>query len=96
MVTTPMSREQVLNKPAEPTRRYFCEEPWTGIFSIRTNGDVICCPCYAQVRLGNIADASIEELWNSERIQSLRRAFRDGRLPPECAGQICPVVVGTE
>ena len=77
-----------------PGGKYFCDEPWTGIFSVRTNGDVVCCPCYAKVRIGNINDASLHEIWNGEKMQHLRRAFSEGRLPDECRGQICPVVVG--
>ena len=80
---------------AADERRYFCEEPWTGIFSVRADGDVICCPCYAQVKLGNINEASIAELWNSETIVRMRQSLAVGELPAECRGQLCPVVVGT-
>jgi len=77
-----------------PGGKYFCNEPWTGIFSVRTNGDVVCCPCYAKVRIGNVKDASLHDIWNGEKMQHLRREFSEGRLPDECHGQICPVVVG--
>ena len=75
-------------------RTYDCQEPWTGIFSVSANGDVICCPCYAKVRIGSVDDSSIQEIWNSEALLRMREAFRQGRLPPECRGQLCPVVVG--
>lgn len=77
-------------------RDYFCSEPWTGIFSIRTNGDVVCCPCYAKVHIGNIEQSSLHEIWNGERIRRMREAFARGELPPECENQICPVVVGDD
>ena len=73
---------------------YFCQEPWAGIFSIRTNGDVVCCPCYAKVLIGNINQSSMQEIWNSKKILKMRKAFSEGQLPVECQGQICPVVVG--
>ena len=77
-------------------RSYFCEEPWTGIFSVRSNGDVRCCPCYAQVKIGNIYESSMHEIWNSEELIKMRRAFRKGELPNVCKGQLCPVVVGNK
>ena len=75
-------------------RSYFCEEPWTGIFSIKTNGDVRFCPCYAQVKIGNIYESSMHEIWNSEQLIKVRKAFSKGELPYVCKGQLCPVVVG--
>jgi radical SAM protein with 4Fe4S-binding SPASM domain len=75
-------------------RTYDCQEPWIGIFSVGANGDVICCPCYAKVRVGSVDDSSIQEVWNSEPLLRMRAAFRKGRLPRECRGQLCPVVVG--
>jgi radical SAM protein with 4Fe4S-binding SPASM domain len=73
---------------------YFCEEPWIGIFSVRSNGDVRCCPCYAQVKIGNIYESSMHEIWNAEELIKMRKAFRQGELPDVCKGQLCPVVVG--
>ena len=75
-------------------RVYFCEEPWTGIFTVRINGDVICCPCYANVKIGNLNDSSMLEVWNSEKLLSMRKSFKKGSLPDVCKNQLCPVVVG--
>ncbi len=75
-------------------KTYFCEEPWVGIFSVRTNGDIICCPCYAQVRIGNINESPIQEIWNSEKLIQMRKSFKKGELPEACKKQLCPVVVG--
>jgi hypothetical protein len=83
-------------KPTSSERRYFCEEPWTGIFSIETNQDVTFCPCYLQMRIGNLHEASMQEIWNSEKLIELRRSFSDGILPDVCRGQLCPVVQGRE
>ena len=74
--------------------RYFCEEPWTGIFSIATNQDVTFCPCYAKVRIGNLGESSMLEVWNSPVLVDLRLRFRAGELPDVCQGQLCPVVLG--
>jgi radical SAM protein with 4Fe4S-binding SPASM domain len=84
----PCSSEEVRKKA------YFCEEPWVGIFSVKTNGDVICCPCYAQVRIGNLNESPMQEIWNSATIVAMREAFSNGELPERCKSQLCPVVVG--
>jgi MoaA/NifB/PqqE/SkfB family radical SAM enzyme len=77
-------------------RRYFCSEPWTGIFSVETNLDVTFCPCYLRMNVGNLRDGPMQEIWNSEALVDLRRTFREGVLPQVCHGQLCPVVLGEE
>ena len=72
----------------------FCDEPWTGIFSVQSDGTVRCCPCYAQVVLGNINESTIEEIWNAEPLIEMRAAFSSGVAPVACKGQLCPVMTG--
>jgi MoaA/NifB/PqqE/SkfB family radical SAM enzyme len=79
---------------AEPRKTYFCSEPWAGIFSIETNLDVTFCPCYLKLKIGNLNEASIREIWNAEPLVQLRRAFRHGELPKACQNQLCPVALG--
>lgn len=75
-------------------RTYFCSEPWTGIFSIQTNLDVTFCPCYLKLKIGNLNEKPIGEIWNAKPLLRLRRAFSKGRLPAPCRGQLCPVAIG--
>jgi len=72
---------------------YFCEEPWTGIFSVQTSGDVCFCPCYAQYIIGNINQDSTKGIWSGEKMVEIRRLFSSHHLPEICADQLCPVVV---
>ena len=74
-------------------KTYFCTLPWTGIFSIKTNLDVTFCPCFLKMKIGNLGEASIQEIWNSEKLQELRRSFSKGELPEVCQGQLCPTAV---
>lgn len=83
-------------KSTSSDRRYFCSEPWSGIFSIQTNLDVTFCPCYLQMTIGNLRDGSMQEIWNSDPLVELRRSFSEGVLPKVCEGQLCPVVLGEE
>jgi MoaA/NifB/PqqE/SkfB family radical SAM enzyme len=73
--------------------RYFCDEPWTGVFAIQVNQDVTFCPCYLKATIGNLAEASIEDIWNADLLVELRRQFEAGELPDMCADQLCPVVL---
>jgi MoaA/NifB/PqqE/SkfB family radical SAM enzyme len=77
-------------------RDYFCEEPWVGVFSVLVDGTVRCCPCYAQVVIGNIHSSTSTEIWNSPVLVEMRRAFEKGNLPEPCKGQLCPVVSGAQ
>ena len=79
---------------AESGTRYFCSEPWTGLFSVLVNQDVVFCPCYLQMRIGNLNESSMLEVWNSPVLVEMRERFADGELPTVCQGQLCPVVLG--
>jgi MoaA/NifB/PqqE/SkfB family radical SAM enzyme len=84
--------------PASPNggRRYFCNEPWLGVLAIEVNRDVTFCPCYMKLRLGNVDEQSLEELWNEPQLVEIREDFRQGRLPRACQGQLCPPAVGAD
>ena len=79
--------------PAEP-RTYFCNEPWTGVLDIQTNRDVKFCPCYLNMKVGNLDEASLAEIWNSPPLVRIRQSFQAGLLPEVCEGQLCPPVLG--
>jgi hypothetical protein len=76
-------------------RRTFCNEPWIGVLGIEVNRDVTFCPCYLKLRLGNLGEASLQELWNAEPLVEIRRAFAAGTLPEPCRGQLCGPALGT-
>lgn len=73
---------------------YFCEEPWTGTLSVWVNQDVIFCPCYLKMKIGNLAESSLQDIWNSEKLVALRESFKRGILPEVCRNQLCPVAHG--
>ena len=74
-------------------KKYFCDEPWVGIFSIETNLDVTFCPCYLKMNIGNLSQSTMLEIWNSEKLLRLRESFSKGELPEVCAPQLCPVAL---
>jgi hypothetical protein len=76
------------------SKKYFCPEPWTGIFSVETNMNVTFCPCYLKMNIGNLKQSTLKEIWNSEKLVALRKDFQLGNLPEVCKGQLCAVALG--
>ena len=74
---------------------YFCNEPWLGVLGIETNFDVTFCPCYLKLKLGNLRQQRLEELWNTPALADIRAAFQRGQLPGACQGQLCAPALGT-
>lgn len=74
-------------------KKYFCNEPWDGIFSIETNLDVTFCPCFLKMNIGNLNQNSINEIWNSKKLLDLRETFSKGELPKICEKQLCSVAL---
>ncbi len=60
--------------------------------TIRSNGDIVVC-CYdlvSKLPMGNINENTLQEIWNSNRYQGVRKSI-DRYSPPElCKG--CPVL----
>jgi radical SAM protein with 4Fe4S-binding SPASM domain len=58
-----------------------CTLPWE-VMTIAWNGDVLPC-CYdydAKMVLGNMANQSLTEIWNGEKLQSLRSEFIENKV----------------
>lgn len=50
----------------------YCWKPWYG-FDILSDGEVMVCSDWTDYSAGNIFTETLEEIWNGERIQKLRR-----------------------
>ncbi len=73
-------------------RENACFLLWRGPMVVRHNGDVY--PCYHIAEngepLGNMADSSLEELWNSAEMERLRSLHGEGRWNEESMCKTCP------
>jgi radical SAM protein with 4Fe4S-binding SPASM domain len=60
-----------------------CFKPWYYVV-VRENGDVVGCNTvkHPAARIGTVREASLEELWRSERYRTFRAACK----PPRFAG----------
>lgn len=69
-----------------------CRRPWSLMY-VTANGNVLpCCISvftdapYDELILGNLNEASVEEVWNGPRYQAWRKAMLSGEPPKACAG----------
>lgn len=70
-----------------------CPEPWRFLLPYQ-NGHTVAC-CYMLESLGNWRKEGLDSLWNSERLQTMRRQSAEGQLPAECWNYpSCPLVKG--
>lgn len=62
--------------------REYCEYPWTSM-TVMANGEAVPCTqdFDAEMSFGNIANSSLEEIWNSKEYQEFRRAHFTGNFP---------------
>ena len=90
-------------EPDELVGKNPCHILWRGPLIVRHTGDVYTCYHIAEEGepLGNLADMSLEALWDSERMRQLRELHVTGRgaEDPYCAGCPCarprlPFVLG--
>lgn len=82
--------EGSLNKEKN-LKGHFCSMPFEKL-EIHANGNMYsCCPGWIDLPLGNVRDANVRELWNSEASQEFRRSILDGSFR-HCRHKICPVI----
>jgi len=60
-----------------------CIIPWFGQLIVTIEGDVKTC-VKSSYHIGNLYDNNLEEIWNSKKMQELRRAFSYGRYHKLC------------
>jgi MoaA/NifB/PqqE/SkfB family radical SAM enzyme len=72
--------------------KFICKNPWTHFEVNNPNGDVTMC-CDNNTILGNVNDETIEEIWNGEKFQDIRRVMRDKGAHSICP-HTCPVMHG--
>lgn len=68
--------------PAKGERR-ICYEVYRTMI-ILANGEVVPCHFQWGSSAGNVVEQSIEQVWNGEFFQNLRRQIRSGQPPPVC------------
>lgn len=65
------------------TRKGVCIMPWFGQLIICQDGNVYLC-CGTSYHLGNLYDNKLEDIWNSEKMQTVRKSFSKNRASRKC------------
>jgi radical SAM protein with 4Fe4S-binding SPASM domain len=59
-----------------------CRDPWE-VANVRANGDVLPC-CHSLQRMGNLNEATLEEIWRGPRYESFRKLLASPSPLPCC------------
>jgi len=70
-------------RPLHPGRRFYCRNIFDGMNAlVFSNGEVTCvCSDHGVINLGNVNQASLEEVWKGPKFEEYRASFRANRLP---------------
>ena len=62
--------------------KQYCEYPWLSL-TVMADGNVVPCTQISnnELVLGNINENSLEEIWNGDKYQELRRMHVSGKFP---------------
>ena len=71
-----MNNRSTFSELLDTANHHHCIHPWADLW-INAAGHVSCCP-QNRTRFGNIYQHGIEQLWNSEAAQTVRRLIADG------------------
>jgi MoaA/NifB/PqqE/SkfB family radical SAM enzyme len=88
------ARDSAIRGFSEPGVATPCLIPWRFLFIQEHTAKVFACP-YHRHPYGDLKTATLEEIWNSEAAQEMRRSLARGEIPKYCledsAG--CPLVM---
>lgn len=80
------------SSPRQPGR-LFCSRPFRCLHVSgfrQPKGDAyLCCPSWLSTVVGNVQLQGIEDVWNGDRAQQVRRSILDGSFD-HCSGERCP------
>jgi hypothetical protein len=68
------------NEPIKE-KRLFCSKPfeWFEVTQLNGRGGTyLCCPSWLDTTVGNLQNQSVDEIWNGEKAQEIRRSILDG------------------
>ena len=63
----------------------FCMYPWTHLHAYPDNTVHLCCMSEMDMPVGNLNDNTLEEIWHSDNMQTIRQKMIDGIALPECS-----------
>ena len=84
--------EEILNKDKDLNDR-FCERPFDFFeaHDLIVGKTFVCCPTWLPTPIGNLTEDSVEDVFNSEKAQEIRRSILDGSFC-KCDHKLCPLI----
>jgi hypothetical protein len=91
------ARDSALQGFAEPGVATPCLIPWRFLFIQEHTRKVFACP-YHRHPYGDLETASLDEIWNGEPAQDMRRSLARGDIPKYCLDHSagCPLVMAAK
>jgi len=88
------ARDSAIRGFAEPGVAAPCLVPWRFLFIQEHTRKIFACP-YHRHPYGDLQTATLEEIWNGETAQGMRRSLADGEIPKYCLDHSasCPLVM---
>jgi MoaA/NifB/PqqE/SkfB family radical SAM enzyme len=88
------ARDSAIRGFSEPGVATPCLIPWRFLFIQEHTSKVFACP-YHRHPYGDLKTATLEEIWNGEAAQAMRRSLAAGEIPRYCLdhGAGCPLVM---
>jgi MoaA/NifB/PqqE/SkfB family radical SAM enzyme len=88
------ARDSAIRGFAEPGVATPCLIPWRFLFIQEHTSKVFACP-YHRHPYGDLRTATLEEIWNGETAQQMRRSLASGEIPKYCLDHsaACPLVM---
>lgn len=88
------ARDSTIRGFSEPGVATPCLVPWRFLFIQEHTEKVFACP-YHRLPYGDLRAASLEEIWNDDTAQEMRRSLVRGDIPHYCLdnGAGCPLVM---
>jgi hypothetical protein len=81
--------------PADPAldlTQFFCTKPFETI-DVLDGKSHLCCASWLPHSIGDLAEQSVDDVWNSEAAQSIRNSILDGSFR-YCNKTACPQIAG--
>ena len=84
--------EGILNQEKDLSDR-FCNRPFDFFeaHDLLVGKTFVCCPTWLPTPIGNLTENSVEEVFNSEQAQEVRKSILDGSFC-KCDHKLCPLI----
>ena len=85
-----------IERPGDKVSKTFCIMPWTHLHTWPSGNVFPCCLADSSKPIGNLADNTLEEIWNSPDLKKIRTELINGEKPDVCSRCYMQEDMGTD